>query len=154
MDTVRDIIEFLAARRETLSVAESCTGGLVAAAIVAIPGASRVFTEGIVAYADEVKTARLRVEPATIERHGAVSIETVRAMLAGLSADARIAVSGIAGPDGGTAVKPVGTVVIGARYRDEERIVLHCFSGDRAVVRQAAVREAFTLLRALLAPTS
>lgn len=153
MDTVRDIIEHLATRRETLSVAESCTGGLIAAAIVSVPGASQVFTEGIVAYADTVKTARLRVEPSVIERHGAVSVETVRAMLAGLSSHARIAVSGIAGPGGGTAAKPVGTVVIGARYHDTERTVLRRFSGDRDAIRQAAVREAFDLLRALLTPT-
>lgn len=150
MDMVRDIIEFLAERRETLSVAESCTGGLLAAAVVAVPGASRAFTEGIVAYADGVKTARLGVAPAIIERHGAVSVETVRAMLAGLSTDARIAVSGIAGPGGGTAAKPVGTVVIGALYRGKEQVVALHFPGDRDAIRQAAVREAFALLSALL----
>ncbi|HSA34105.1 MAG TPA: CinA family protein [bacterium] len=154
MDTIHDIIEHLAARHETLSVAESCTGGLVATAIVAVPGASRVFTEGIVAYADEVKTARLGVKSSIIERHGAVSAETVRAMLAGLRTDARIAVSGIAGPGGGSAAKPVGTVVIGVRYLDKERMITHRFTGDRDAVRQAAVREAFALLRALLVPPS
>ena len=83
MDTARRIVESLALRAETLAIAESCTGGLVSAAIVAVPGASRVLTEGIVAYADEAKVRRLRVPHGTLARFGAVSAETVRAMLAG-----------------------------------------------------------------------
>lgn len=150
MDAARYIIETLTTRHETLAVAESCTGGLLAAAIVAIPGASRVFTEGIVAYANDSKERRLSVPRETLERFGAVSEETVRAMLAGLTADARIAVSGIAGPDGGTPDKPVGTVVIGTFYHGTEKIATYHLSGDRNAVRTAAVEKALELLRVII----
>ncbi len=146
MAFARRILETLASRKETLAVAESCTGGLLSAAFVAVPGASRVFVEGIVAYANEAKERRLGVPRETLMRHGAVSEETVRAMMAGLLATARIAVSGIAGPDGGTSEKPVGTVVIGIAYRDDEHIVTCHFSGDRDAVRAAAVEKALRML--------
>jgi len=146
MSFARRIVETLASRKETLAVAESCTGGLLSAAIVTVPGASRGFVEGIVAYANEAKERRLGVPREVLERFGAVSEETVRAMLGRLSTDARIAVSGIAGPDGGTPLKPVGTVVIGVAYRDKEHIVVHHFPGDRDAVRTAAVEKALEML--------
>ena len=150
MDAARRIVGTLAERNETLSVAESCTGGLLSAAIVAVSGASRVLVEGIVAYANGAKTRRLGVPEERIEQFGAVSEETVRAMLAGLAADARVAVSGIAGPDGGTPGKPVGTVVIGVSYHGKEKISTHLFPGDRDAVRNAAVGRALELLATLL----
>ncbi len=146
MSVARRIVETLASRKETLAVAESCTGGLVSAAIVAVPGASRVFVEGIVAYANDAKERRLGVPHGVLERFGAVSEETVRAMLKGLGTDARVAVSGIAGPEGGTPGKPVGTVVIGVAYRRKEHIVTCHFAGDRTAVRTAAVDAVLEML--------
>ena len=150
MTVARRIVETLGTRGDTLSVAESCTGGLIAAAVIAVPGASRVFTEGLVVYANEAKTARLGVPRDIIVRFGAVSHETVRALIEGLSTPARIAVSGVAGPDGGSAEKPVGTVVLGASYRGREQIVTRHFIGTRDEVRQAAADAALELLEMLL----
>src|SRR5205809_1059403 len=100
--------------RHRLGVAESCTGGMIGERITNIPGASDTFIGGVVAYADVIKTAALKVPLETLEAYGAVSEETVRAMADGaqrlFSADCTIAVTGIAGPGGGTPEKPVGTV--------------------------------------------
>jgi nicotinamide-nucleotide amidase len=107
----------------TLATAESCTGGSVAARITSVPGSSAYFTGGIVAYANAVKQALLHVSPQTLEQHGAVSRETVVEMAQGarqtLHTDCAIATSGIAGPDGGTTEKPVGTVWIAVAYKDK-----------------------------------
>lgn len=101
----------------TVAFAESCTGGLVSAALTSVPGSSDVFALGVVAYSNAVKTSVLGVAEPVIAEHGAVSAECVRAMSLGVQSlagsDAAVAVSGIAGPDGGTADKPVGTVWIG-----------------------------------------
>ena len=102
----------------TIAAAESCTGGLVSARLTAIPGASEVFVGGVVSYADEVKESALGVPREILERHGAVSAETAKAMAEGvrerLGADVGVAVTGVAGPDGGTAEKPVGLVFVHA----------------------------------------
>ena len=139
--------ERLLARAATLVTAESCTGGLLAAAVTGVPGSSGWFGTGFVTYADAAKRRLLGVPAATLERDGAVSEATVRAMASGARerADAfiAVAVSGIAGPDGGSAAKPVGTVWLGWARADglleSER---HHFAGDRAAVREAAVRAA------------
>lgn len=98
----------------TLATAESCTGGTIASAITSVAGSSDVFKGGVVAYSNSVKMSILNVSPATLERYGAVSKETVEEMVAGvkkaLDSSCAIATSGIAGPSGGTAEKPVGTV--------------------------------------------
>jgi nicotinamide-nucleotide amidase len=142
-------------RGERLAVGESCTGGLVAARITAVPGASDVFVGGVVAYADGVKRDLLGVSAATLEAHGAVSEETVRAMAEGVQrrfdAGATIAVTGIAGPGGGTPEKPVGTVWLAARVGADARAVKRVFPGDRGEIRARAAQAALDLLRRLLA---
>jgi PncC family amidohydrolase len=132
----------------TVSVAESCTGGLVAAAITAVPGSSGYFLGGVVSYADEAKRDVLGVEPAVLAAHGAVSAQTARAMAEGARAQfgttVAASVTGIAGPDGGSAEKPVGLTYIGiadANGVDVRRVV---WPGDRASNRRdsaAAVLE-------------
>jgi nicotinamide-nucleotide amidase len=145
-------------RGQRLAVGESCTGGLVAARITAIPGASAVFVGGVVAYANGVKTDLLDVPAATLEAHGAVSEEAVRAMAEGVqrrfNAGAAIAVTGIAGPDGGTPEKPVGTVWLAARVGATTRTVKRVFPGERAEIRARAAQAALDLLRRLLTTSS
>ena len=112
----------LAARRAFVTAAESCTGGLVAGAITAIPGSSGWFQRGFVTYSNEAKTEMLGVPAETLARHGAVSEETARSMAEGAlrtsRADYAVAITGVAGPDGGTAAKPVGMVCFGWAARD------------------------------------
>lgn len=145
-------------RGKRLAVGESCTGGLIAARLTAIPGSSQVFVGGVVAYDNEVKIALLDVLAATLEAHGAVSEEAVRAMVAGaqarFEADAAIAVTGIAGPGGGTPEKPVGTVWLAARAGDTTRTVTRVFPGERGEVRARAAQAALDLLRRLLVETA
>lgn len=136
----------LDARGLTITTAESCTGGLVAAALTDIAGSSAWFHQGIVSYSNSAKTALLDVDSAIIDQYGAVSEQVVCAMAAGAralaGADAAIAISGIAGPGGGSAEKPVGTVWIGWSIGSAEVFATrYIFSGDRAEVRQAAVNE-------------
>lgn len=153
-DLAAVVLERLRGKR--LAVGESCTGGLVAARITAVPGASDVFVGGVVAYADGVKSDLLGVPAATLETHGAVSEETVRAMADGVQrrfdAGATIAVTGIAGPGGGTPEKPVGTVWLAARLDNDTRTVKRTFPGDRGEIRARAAQAALDLLRRLLAP--
>jgi len=148
------VLDALRAGRHRLGVAESCTGGMVAERVTNIAGASATFIGGVVAYADVVKTAALKVPIETLEAHGAVSEETVRAMAEGaqrlFSADCTIAVTGIAGPGGGTPDKPVGTVWLAARVHTATRVVKRVFPGDRNEVRHRAAQAALDLLRRLL----
>jgi nicotinamide-nucleotide amidase len=135
---------------QTLVTAESCTGGWIAKACTDVPGSSRWFLGGIVAYADSVKQAILGVDPEALAGLGAVSEPVVRAMATGAlraieSATWAIAVSGVAGPDGGTPVKPVGTVWFAlARRQPGEAAVVQAwcerFAGDRETVRRLAVQ--------------
>lgn len=129
-----------------LATAESCTGGLVAGALTAVPGSSEWFAGGIVAYANAVKTAVLGVPQEVLAVHGAVSSECVTAMAQGvcrlLGASAAVAISGIAGPGGGTPVKPVGLVWMAWVVDGAGAARSFHFSGDRAAVRAAAVRAA------------
>lgn len=136
-----------------MSLAESCTGGWVAKMLTDIPGCSQWFERGHVTYSNEAKQQVLGVQAVTLATFGAVSRETVREMAAGAlaasSADMAVAISGIAGPDGGTAEKPVGLVWFGiAECRDRIgcREESHRFSGDRDGVRRAAVACALELM--------
>ena len=108
--------ELLKAKKLSLSTAESCTGGGIAALITSVPGSSEYFNGSIVAYSNEIKMFLLHVSAETLEKHGAVSRETVTEMVKG---DCAVATSGIAGPGGGTPEKPVGTVWIAAAYKNE-----------------------------------
>ncbi|MSR05913.1 MAG: competence/damage-inducible protein A [Gemmatimonadetes bacterium] len=138
----------------TLAVAESCTGGMLGERITAVPGASAVFRGGVIAYANEVKVASLGVSLALINEHGAVSEPVVRAMATGVSerfgVDTSIAVTGIAGPDGGTAEKPVGTVWLAARVQDREQVMKRRFLGERDEVRARSAQAGLDLLRHML----
>ena len=137
------LLERLAQRGYQLLSLESCTGGQIAAALTALPGASKHYLGGYVCYANSFKLS-LGVRSRTLERHGAVSAETVRELLqAGLkqsAADLALAVSGVAGPGGDSAAKPVGTVFLGWQLRGREALIEHhLFDGDRAQVQRAAV---------------
>ncbi len=135
----------LKAQGMMLATAESCTGGGIAEALTDISGSSAWFERGFVTYANAAKVEMLGVRQATLDAHGAVSEATVREMAAGAlehsHADIALAVSGIAGPTGGTAEKPVGTVWFGWAIRDGEvHAQLHHLAGDRAAVRDQSVQ--------------
>jgi nicotinamide-nucleotide amidase len=141
----------LRARGWRLATAESCTGGLIAAACTAVAGSSDWFERGFVTYSNEAKTEMLGVPAASIQAHGAVSAEVARAMaegaLAHSRADVAVAVTGIAGPGGGSAAKPVGTVWLAlARRGHSASAELLQLPGDRAAVRAATVHHALARL--------
>lgn len=144
------LVSLLSARRMTCATAESCTGGGVGAAITSAPGASGVYKGGIVSYANEVKEALLGVPAAVLAAKGAVSPETAAAMAEGarrrLGVDLAVSVTGVAGPGGGSAAKPVGLVWFGVSSVRGTATEMRQFPGDRAAVRAAAVSEAINLL--------
>ncbi len=143
----------LQARGWRLATAESCTGGLIGAAITSVPGSSAVYLGGVVSYADDLKRRLLGVPDALLAAHGAVSREAAEAMAAGaraLGAECALAVTGVAGPDGGSEEKPVGTVHIAAVTPAGVRHARHRFPGDRAMVREMTVNFALDLLRRAL----
>jgi nicotinamide-nucleotide amidase len=154
-DLAAVVLDQLRHGRHRLGIAESCTGGMVAERVTNIPGASDTFIGGVVAYADVVKTAALKVPLETLEAHGAVSEETVRAMAEGaqrlFSADCTIAVTGIAGPGGGTPEKPVGTVWLAARVHTTAQAVKRVLPGDREEIRRRSAQAGLDLLRRVLA---
>ncbi len=152
LDEAAALLTELQARGVTLATAESCTGGLIAAALTAIPGSSATVLAGYVTYSNEAKARMLGVPEALLEEHGAVSEPVARQMAEGArrGADAGIAVSctGIAGPGGGSDRKPVGLVFIGCATQGREtRVERHVFPGDRAGIRAATVEAAFRLIR-------
>jgi nicotinamide-nucleotide amidase len=139
-----------------VATAESCTGGLLAAALTAIPGSSEMFERGFVTYSNSAKSEMLGVPFWLIERHGAVSEDVARAMAGGVlthsHASLAVAVTGIAGPDGGTPEKPVGLVYFAAGRRDEPMRSECVLFGDlgRAEIRRRSVERALSLLLSLL----
>ena len=154
-DLLARAAELLAAARacgETVATAESCTGGLLAATLTAIPGSSEMFERGFVTYSNSAKSEMLGVPYWLIERHGAVSEDVARAMAGGAlthsHASLAIAVTGVAGPDGGTAEKPVGLVYFAAGRRDEPMRSECVLFGDlgRAEIRRRSVERALGLL--------
>jgi nicotinamide-nucleotide amidase len=153
-DLAAVVLEGLRARKARLVVAESCTGGLLGGRITAVPGASDVFIGGVVAYDNVVKSGMLDVAPELLERHGAVSEEVVSAMAHGVqrqfAVDAALAITGIAGPSGGTADKPVGTVWMAARLGTQARALKRIFPGERGEIRARAAQAALDLLRRLI----
>ena len=144
----------LLARGWMLATAESCTGGLIAAACTELAGSSQWFERGFVSYSNAAKTELLGVSAALIEAHGAVSEPVARAMAEGALAHAHaqvsVAVTGIAGPSGGSADKPVGTVWFGWCVAGHTHSEVVRFAGDRAAVRHATVRHALIRLAAWL----
>ena len=150
-------VEALRARGRTLATAESCTGGGIAHAITSIPGSSAALDRGFVTYSNEAKTEMLGVDVALLARHGAVSEPVAASMADGAlrasRADVAVAVTGIAGPDGGTPGKPVGTVCFAwATLDGARRSATHRLDGDRAAVRAASVAIALEGVVALARP--
>ena len=152
LDDAKRLINSLKVKRRTLATAESCTGGLIAAALTEIPGASEVFYGGFVTYSNDAKAQMIGVERTLIDNHGAVSEAVAHAMADGAvrttGADLAISVTGIAGPGGGSPHKPVGLVYIAvASVFDAPRVERHTF-GDagRQEVRLASLRAALRLL--------
>ena len=148
------VLDLCAAQGLSLATAESCTGGMVAERLTSVPGSSQVFVGAVVAYADEVKAAGLGVPQELLQEHGAVSAEVAAAMAAGarerLRADVAVAITGIAGPGGGSAEKPVGLVYLHAESPHGARSADFVFPGDREGVRRRAAVTALHLLRRLL----
>jgi nicotinamide-nucleotide amidase len=154
----RDITEIIAekliTRGWTLSVAESCTGGLISHRLTEVPGISQVFTEGLVTYSNEAKMRLLGVSASTLKKHGAVSQKTVIEMAHGIrqrsGTNTSLSVSGIAGPEGGTLEKPVGTVWICAVTPEKEETIRIQFNKGRHLNKHFASQAALNLLRKLL----
>jgi PncC family amidohydrolase len=144
----------MTARRQTLAVAESCTGGAIANRVTNVPGASKIFVGGVVAYSNEVKQKFLGVRFETLQRHGAVSEAVARAMAEGarekFGADFAVAVTGIAGPAGGTKVKPVGTVFIALAGKPGTVVERKLNSRGRGRFKEATAQQALEMLRARL----
>lgn len=134
----------------TIGTAESCSGGLIAHALTNVDGASRWFVGGVVAYSNAVKTSLLGVDAADLDRHGAVSEPVARAMAEGvrrvLGADCGIGVTGIAGPTGGTAEKPVGLVYIAVAVPTGTTVTRNVFAGSRLDVKRQTAERALTML--------
>ncbi len=153
-DLAAVVLNALRSRGLTLATAESCTGGLVGARLTAVPGASDVFVGGVIAYADELKRGVLGVPQGLLEAYGAVSEEVAAAMARGagerFAADAAIAVTGIAGPSGGSDEKPVGTVWLAACVGEKQHVVCRRFPGGRSEVRHRSAQGGLDLLRWLL----
>ena len=153
-DLAAVVLNHLRGRGARLVVAESCTGGLLGGRITAVPGASDVFIGGVIAYDNVVKSGTLDVAPELLERHGSVSEEVVSAMAHGVqrqfAVDAALAITGIAGPGGGTTDKPVGTVWMAARLDTEARVLKRIFPGERGEIRARAAQGALDLLRRLI----
>jgi nicotinamide-nucleotide amidase len=153
--TATRVLDIFRTRGLKLATAESCTGGLVAAALTDIAGSSDVVDRGFVTYSNAAKEAMLGVPAITLKRHGAVSAETAAAMAAGAIehslADIAVAITGIAGPGGGTAQKPVGLVHFAAASRDGRRLAKSRRYGKigRRRVRERSVAEALALLASL-----
>jgi nicotinamide-nucleotide amidase len=150
------VADLLLKRQWMLATAESCTGGMIAAACTDLTGSSAWFERGFVTYSNAAKTELLGVDAALITKHGAVSEPVVRAMVLGAlarsHAQVALAVTGVAGPSGGSPDKPVGTVWLGWATPDNKLVTEKChFGGDRQTVRSATVHHALVKLAAMLA---
>ncbi len=161
MDHTLEVLvgEALLRRGWTVSTAESCTGGLIMHRLTNIAGSSRYVMGGLVSYANEVKRDLLHVPQHILDTHGAVSEETARQMVIGalgmFGTNIAAAVTGIAGPGGGTPTKPVGLTYIGVGLRDNEPIIRrHVWNGDREAIKSASSDEALRMLLELLSTTA
>ena len=148
------VVTLLRTHGLTIATAESCTGGLVAATLINISGVSEVLKESYITYSDETKEKILHVSQTTLDTYTAVSEQTAREMVQGVTriaeSDVGISVTGIAGPEGGSKDFPVGLVYIGLKVSDTVRVLRFQFSGDRMAVRTQAVTKALEELLALL----
>lgn len=148
------VADLLQKKRWLMATAESCTGGMISAACTDLAGSSAWFERGFVTYSNEAKTELLGVDAALIKQHGAVSEEVARAMASGAvarsHAQVAVAVTGVAGPTGGSVAKPVGTVWFGFQVGEQLTSEMKRFDGDRAAVRSATVQHAVQRLLELL----
>ena len=145
------IVDLLLANKLTISTVESCTGGLLAARLINVPGVSEVFKSGYITYSNKAKRRLLGIKKNTLLKHGAVSKEIAREMVKGAAlvskADVTVSVTGIAGPDGGSEEKPVGLVYIGCDVCGRITVKDYHFSGDRSKIRENTVSAALSLMR-------
>ena len=151
-ETLEDVVVRLLTKYDlTVTTAESCTGGLLAGRLVNVPGASEVFRKGFITYSNKAKRKQLDVSKTTLRKYGAVSEQTAKEMATGgvfaTDADICIAVTGVAGPDGGTPEKPVGLVYIACYMKDSVQVEEYHFNGNREKVREQTVVQALDLLR-------
>ena len=148
------IVRLLTERKQILAAAESCTGGYISHRITNVPGASAVFSTGLVTYSNDAKQKFLGVRAETLAQHGAVSEAVARQMAEGarraVGTDFAIAVTGIAGPGGGTPEKPVGTVFIGVASARETRVFRRFNPGDRLAFKELTSQQALEQLEALI----
>lgn len=144
-------VDLLLANELTISTMESCTGGMVAARLINVPGVSEVFKAGYVTYSNKAKRKVLGVKQSTLKKYTAVSAKVAEEMAQGVSlltkADVTLSVTGIAGPDGGTEEKPVGLVYIGCSVKGRTKVMEYHFDGSRMKIRESTVVAALTLLR-------
>ncbi|MBS5301419.1 MAG: competence/damage-inducible protein A [Clostridiaceae bacterium] len=145
------VVRLLKKYELTVTTAESCTGGLLAGRIINVPGASEVYNEGFITYSNKAKRKYLDVSKSTLKKYGAVSEQTAREMATGgvfaTDSDACVAVTGLAGPDGGSEEKPVGLVYIATYMKDKVNVQKYQFKGNRAKIREQAVVKGLDLLR-------
>ncbi|WP_404319830.1 CinA family protein [Malaciobacter canalis] len=147
---MQELQQQLRENKKTITCAESCTGGLIASMITQLSGSSDIFNGSIVSYSNEIKNKKLNVKKENLENFGAVSIQVVEDMLEGsinmFDADYSLATSGIAGPTGATKNKPVGTVVIGVKAKNGDKIVdVYHFDGTRKEVQIQAAKTSFKI---------
>lgn len=147
----KSVIDLLEANRLTVATAESCTGGMLSARLINVPGASEVFKAGYISYSNKTKRKLFGVKRSSLEKHGAVSSTVAKEMVKGAAvlskADVTVSVTGIAGPDGGSEEKPVGLVYIGCQVCGELIVKEYHFKGNRNKIREASVSAALSLMR-------
>lgn len=145
------VVDLLLANKLTLACAESCTGGMLSSRLINVPGVSDIYKAGFVTYSNKAKKKSLGVKKGTLQKYGAVSAQTAEEMVKGVAfatkADVTVAVTGIAGPDGGTEEKPVGLVYIGCNVKGNITVKEFHFKGNRMKVREAAASAALILMR-------
>lgn len=148
------VVDLLIANGLTVTCAESCTGGLLSARLINVPGVSEVYKSGYVTYSNKAKRKILGVKKSTLEKYGAVSSQTAEEMAKGLAflvkSDVAVGITGLAGPDGGTEEKPVGLVYIACSVKGKVTVKEYRFAGNRMAVREAAVSAALVLMRSCM----
>lgn len=153
-ELAESVVSKLTVRHLKIATAESCTGGMISQFITSVEGSSKIFEYGVVAYADRVKAEELSVSEQSLENYGAVSeqvcVEMAEGVMTKAKADIGIAVTGIAGPGGGTAEKPVGTVHIAVCTKKQIRHKLLKLSGDRRDVRESTTKNVLNLLKEVI----
>lgn len=151
---INEVISYLIEKKITISTAESCTAGMIASKLGDISGVSQIFSQGFVTYSNDAKEKLLGVPHELLEKHGAVSEEVARAMAEGVAktsgAMLGLSATGIAGPTGGTAEKPVGLVYMGICYNGKTTVIKRVFKGSRSEVRNQTVEEIFAQVKKIL----